>query len=108
MVSENNLSPFQERVLRGYKSRRKPRGRIHDKNAHVTIRVIVLDWLARKDIQEIFKLDELETHETIALVDLLVEHDQKIRNIKTRNTIEVNKKYRAELALEKRQLRLDL
>jgi hypothetical protein len=108
MGSENQLSPFHQRVLQGYKCRRKPRGRIHDKNAHVTIRTSVLHWLARDDIQESYRLDELTVSETVALIDVIVAHDQTIRTKKTQDTIEGNKKRHAGLVLKERQLRMDL
>jgi hypothetical protein len=110
MPSEKTLplTTFQERVLREYKRRRKPRGRIHDKNAHVTIRTSVCDWLARKDIWDLYKLAELDVAEIVALVDLITLDEQIKRNKKVRETIKKNKKRDAKMENEARQYQMDL
>ncbi len=102
------LTTFHERVLHEYMRRRKPRGRIHDKNAHTTIRTSVRDWLARKDIQDLYKLAELDVAEIVALVDLLTSYEQVKRNKKVRETRTQNKKRVAEEVQAARQSRMNL
>jgi hypothetical protein len=84
-VDGETLTPLQKKILVDYqKSTRKYR--VHNKNAHLTIRKGLLDWLAQPVRRERYKLEEMEPHEQVAIIDGIVAYMQDKRTKKSAET----------------------
>lgn len=94
------LTPAQERVLRLYQSYLKKfaRYKVANKNAHLTIRKGLMDWLALPSQREVFALEVMPVHEQAEMIDAIVQHLQAKRTSKSNGTRAANKKRAAKVA----------
>lgn len=109
-MGTETLTPFQARVLRMYQSYRKRNARykVANRNAHLTIRKELMDWLAQDLQRETFALEVTPVGELAEMIDVVVEHLQGKRTAKANDTRASNQKRARELADEARQQSFDL
>jgi hypothetical protein len=106
-VHDKPLTPLQAKVLREY---RKYLGkyRVANRNAHVTIRNQLRDWLAQPARREWLNLEVMPTGEQIELIDAIVDTLQGKRTRKAAGTRASNAKLEQEAVQKARQGTLDL
>ncbi len=87
---ECSLTAFQQMALSEYQ-RYTVKYRVSAKNAHITIRHSLMDWLAQPVRREKYNLEVMPAHEQAALIDAIVDFLQKKRTTKALITKAVNK-----------------
>lgn len=110
MTEEETLTPFQARVLRMYRLYRKrsARFKVANRNAHLTIRMELMDWLAQDLQRETFALEVTPVAEQAEMIDVIVEILQGKRTDKSNETRASNLTRAQKLAKEARQQSFDL
>ena len=97
-TSVSHMTTLEQRVLRDYQRSKMQRYKVAEKNAHVTIRASLLNWLAQPVMRESYKIEDLPFHDQVDLVEKLVKHLQTKRNKKAKET-RTDKKALAQLEL---------
>jgi hypothetical protein len=88
MASQNTdtwLLTLAEKVLKEYR-KSTSKYRVRNKNAYRTIRKSLLDWLAQPVRREQFRLEDMDIHEQIRVIDYVIDALQNKRNAKARET----------------------